>query len=395
VARSSSVPSESPETAHRRTTAGSLAFSSHRAANPRTRSYLDPGPGKPHLSSRTDGWLLSRDDKSQKMGGPSSHTMSRPTLDQKRHAGRARQWWERVSDAVGVATAGAAIGTGRNPVIQGELLKIGGYLFVLTRGLAAEAGRTEQDPARKDFVSATYAVPRRLDQAVFAEGPITTPALAFGTRAIVCTSLLRAMVRALERPEGARLQNAHEYMEARRREAVGFAVGGGESLHALADAADDLAQAIARERETSTSEDEAERQRFVLERLDADLPDASLAALYRAGIRIDEIRVRVRGVARVPTWSRTSRRIFRERARQVAPWRKRCLRAASPTKSATRHCLIAELARGAIRDSRRRRKASRPREGRTRCAPANPWRRPSRLLRTPHSAAHSSSRVLQ
>src|SRR5262249_2190459 len=147
----------------------------------------------------------------------------------------------------------------------------------------------------------TYAVPRYLDLTVFPDGPIATPAVDFGDRAIVAGGYLRAMVRAIERAEGARQSDAVEFAYVRRQEAERLSRLSAWALDQTTIEANRLADSF----EETTSFDQPEgaepglehrpTRRVISQRFDEALPAESLALLYRAGVRIEEIRKPVRG----------------------------------------------------------------------------------------------------
>jgi hypothetical protein len=183
-----------------------------------------------------------------------------------------------------------------NPSIAQALLQVGGFLYVMAKALAAEHGRTAEDPPRDDFESATYPTPRRLDLEVFGEGPITTPAVALGHSINDATASMRAMVRALERAQGAEQRDMMDFAELRMREAERFAQQAATDLHRVTEKAEVLAQGFESMALPDHLEPSGQAQpRTIWTRLDEALPDSSLALLYRAGIRIAELRQPVRG----------------------------------------------------------------------------------------------------
>jgi len=222
--------------------------------------------------------------------------MSRPSKTQKINAAETRKFWERVARAVAFATAGSALSSAGNPLVSAALLKVGAFLHAIANGFAGEAGQIAADPPRRDFETGTYAVVRKLDYSVFGEDRITTSALAVGVRLNEGTGYLRALIRALERSEGARIHDAPSVAEARVYEAVRFAERASRILDDLSARSMELAGAFSEATDRgSVSEGERSSRLPVWVRLDEVLPDSSLSALYRSGIRIEEIRKGIRG----------------------------------------------------------------------------------------------------
>jgi hypothetical protein len=184
-------------------------------------------------------------------------------------------------------------------MVAEEILKVGGLLYVMAKGLSHEKERVARDPPRFDFETPTRVFPfRRLNLDVFGEGWLTTPALAFTEVARRATIHLEAMVRALERAQGAELKDRYGIASDREHEARGYAQTVSGQLTELSEVSGELAQAFLSFADRHATPSESPDEGRVDTRLDEALPNASLALLYRAGVRIEHIRVPVRG--RVP-----------------------------------------------------------------------------------------------
>lgn len=224
--------------------------------------------------------------------------MPRPSAAQKQDAARASRSWDRFAHAIGIATAGAATGLGSvDSVLSTELLKVGALLFAMAKACSAEAKGVADDPPRDDFESATYPYFRKIDFSVFGEGPIVTPAVHVGLAAGQSSAYLRAMVRALERAEGAARRDRPQLRDLRASEARRFAEEASAALRELAGGTRTLQHAF----ETFARSDEGvqpegpPKRSTIWARLDETLPDSSLALAFRAGIRIEELRRSIRG----------------------------------------------------------------------------------------------------
>lgn len=221
--------------------------------------------------------------------------MSRPSQSQKINAAEVQKWWQRVAHAVAVATAGSALASAANPLVGVPLL-LGGFLYAVANGFAWEAGQVAADPPRRDFETGTYAFVRKLDYSVFGDDPITASVLAVGVRLNEGTGYLRALIRALERSEGARKYDEPRAADARVSEARRLAARAARILADLSVSSENLANVLS---EALDRGPVPEGGRFtgqpIWVRLDEVLPDSSLSALYRSGIRIEEIRKPVRG----------------------------------------------------------------------------------------------------
>jgi hypothetical protein len=207
-------------------------------------------------------------------------------------------------------------------VLAGALVALVG---IAASQLARRAEKQADDPPRKDFTKQTEvslrsidfeAMLRRAGRQLLPEGrevdivtgrPRTTlleDRLSDVARhSFRAADYLTATVRAFERAQGAAEADSPGNASSRAAEARGFAHQAAQSLDTLAVRAGGVPDAIERDEQLPA----ASSARSVVEQirpanLDEYLSDASMALLFEAGIRIEEVRAQVVRVVHADPW---------------------------------------------------------------------------------------------
>lgn len=222
-------------------------------------------------------------------------------------AARAEQTLKNCGGGFAVSGAAAALRAAVTPnVLSAAYAAVSAILSVASYATAEVKHRVAEDPPDDDYPVRTRAPRRSLKlEAVMQDAQLRAGAEALGPVGELGPELghhlfeegaqLGAFVRAFERAQGAKRAGASQFVQLRVREAEAFA----DRSVALLDQAASLAGRLS----DSLPEIEALTQPFTEPiyvggpdtTLESVLPERVLAALYRAGIRIGELRRPIRG----------------------------------------------------------------------------------------------------
>lgn len=207
--------------------------------------------------------------------------------------------FKRLRNAAAFVVAGMAY------VDPSALLFLGTCSLVgfLAEDQAIVAAHIAADPPRKDFEVET-----RARSAVIDPAPLGRDAMAVAARETIVAldradAQLDAMIRAIERAQGAALALNDDIRDQRVAEAFAFAQNAGEWLAAFQDSGAYLAERL--------EEGEETRRTRVVRPATADgrrgqpladlLPDSVQATLYRAGVPIGRLRAPLKIEGEIPT----------------------------------------------------------------------------------------------
>lgn len=190
---------------------------------------------------------------------------------------------------VAAATPSVMLGTVAQAVEAGLVaVMVGG------RRLSRASARIVADPPRADFSRRTHLEVRPLDTRYFVGSEIDEAGGELASDLVMSAAQLSALTRAGERALGAVEAGHAGHARDRLHEASLFAMGAADTLHAAAEREQILTLRLDGRLE-EPSESSWDRRRTDRAALDLSelLPDDTLARLFQAGIRIDDLRRRV------------------------------------------------------------------------------------------------------